>query len=206
MAIEEQAGDQTDRREFFRIDDSIQLSYRIVDSVELSLRLEKLDNSVSSSFTVMTRLQALSQHLSASLHRIEQKDPDVADYLKALDKKVELLGQSFLADEIDLTEQPAKPINLSAGGMSLCATESLEISTQLEIKMLLLPSFTGVLIYGEVVGSEAVPDDADFPWNLRVNFSHIRDADRDALIRHILRRQAAVLRQQREDRERLEDE
>ncbi len=206
MAIEDQADDQADRREFFRIDDSVQLSYRVVDSVELSLRLEKLDSSVNGSFTVMTRLQALSQHLSASLHRIEQKDPDVADYLKALDKKVELLGQSFLADEIDLTEQPAKPINLSAGGMSLCTAESLEIGTQLEIKMLLLPSFTGVLIYGEVVGSEAASDDADFPWNLRVNFSHIRDADRDALIRHILRRQAAVLRQQREDRERLEDE
>ncbi len=36
---------------------------------------------------------------------------------------------------------------------------------------------------------------------LRVNFSHIRGDDMDVLIRHVVKRQSAMLRKQREMRE-----
>jgi hypothetical protein len=204
MSIERQGGRPSERRQFFRIDDSVQMSYRVVQQGDLQEQVGELGQHVDSSFTVMTRMQAIDRHLSAALHRIELRDPDVADYLRALDEKIELLGQSFLAEEAELLEQPAKPISLSAGGISFGTSESMEIGALLEVKLLLLPSFTGIITFGEVVGCDAGETDQDYAFLLRISFSSIRDSDRDALIRHILRLQSRMLRERRESRERAE--
>jgi hypothetical protein len=198
MTNDEKGMSQDERREFFRIDDSIQVSYRLIKRNELPQSIdEKLQGT--DRFTLMTRMQNISQHLSAPLHRIEQSDPDIADYLKALDEKINLLGQSFLAQENDLLSRPSRSVNLSAGGLAMDITEKLELGGLVEIKLLLLPSFTGVVAYGEVVGIEEVTTgDEAYPYHTRINFTLIRNSDQDALIRHITRRQGEMLRQRRE--------
>ncbi len=186
-----------ERREFFRIDDSIQVSYHPIPASDVPASID--DRMQNDRFSVMTRMQAISQHLSASLHRIEQRDPDVADYLKALDEKINLLGQSFLAEESDLLGQPSRSVNLSAGGLAMDVADTLSVGEMVEIKLLLLPSFTGVLAYGEVIGVEPSQDPgSDYPHHVRINFSLIRESDQEALIRHIMRRQGEMLRKRRE--------
>jgi hypothetical protein len=189
-----------ERREYFRIDDSIRVSYNVIEADAVPADIdEQVEND---RFSVMTRLQAISQHLSAAFHRIEQRDPDVADYLKALDEKINLLGQSFLAEEKALLGEPSRPVNLSAGGLAMDVAEQLAVGDRVEVKLLLLPSYTGVLAYGEVVGVEAnTKPEAGYPYHVRINFTLIRGVDQDALIRHIMRRQGEMLRQRREQQE-----
>ncbi len=200
MSKHEQDKAADERREFFRIDDSIRVNYRVIDASTVPV---DIDERVSNDrFSVMTRLQGISQHLSAAFHRIEQRDPDVADYLKALDEKINLLGQSFLAEEKELLGQPSQSVNLSAGGLAMDVAEQLTTGDRVEIKLLLLPSYTGVLAYGEVVAVDDNPQPDDgYPYHVRINFTLIRNIDQDALIRHILRRQGEMLRQRREEQE-----
>ncbi len=200
MSKHEQDKAADERREFFRIDDSIRVNYRVIDASSVPV---DIDERVSNDrFSVMTRLQGISQHLSAAFHRIEQRDPDVADYLKALDEKINLLGQSFLAEEKELLGQPSQSVNLSAGGLAMDVAEQLTTGDRVEIKLLLLPSYTGVLAYGEVVAVDDNPQPDDgYPYHVRINFTLIRNIDQDALIRHILRRQGEMLRQRREEQE-----
>jgi hypothetical protein len=198
MTNDEQRKLQDERREFFRIDDSIQVSYRLISSDELPESIEE-HLQESDRLTVMTRLQNISQHLSAPLHRIEQRDPDVADYLKALDEKINLLGQSYLAEETELLDRPSSAVNLSAGGLAMDVTEKHEVGDLVEIKLLLLPSYIGVVAFGEVVDiDQASGGDMAYPYRIRINFNLIRSSDQDALIRHITRRQGEMLRQRRE--------
>ena len=201
MSIDNQEKNQDERREFFRIDDSVQVSYRVITADEVP---ETIDEQLRAGdrFTVMTRLQEISQHLSASLHRIEQRDTDIADYLKALDEKINLLGRSFLTEERELLDQPSQSVNLSAGGLAMDTTERVEVGSLVEIKLLLLPSYAGLLAYGEVVGVDSSEgEDADYPYHVRINFNLIRGSDQDALIRHITRRQGEMLRRRREQRD-----
>jgi hypothetical protein len=201
MSIEDQGKIQDERREFFRIDDSIQVSYRVIPAAEVPSNIND-QMRAGDRFTVMTRLQEISQHLSASMHRIEQRDIDIADYLKALDEKINLLGRSFLTEERELLDQPSQKVNLSAGGLGMDITEQVDVGAMVEVKLLLLPSYTGLLAYGEVVGVE--PSDgehAEYPYHVRINFTLIRGSDQDALIRHITRRQGEMLRHRREIRE-----
>ncbi len=189
-----------ERRRFFRIDDLVHLSYRVVAAEGLPETLEQLEHSVADSFSVVPNLNALSQQMAPCLHKIEQSDPDVANYLRSIDQKIEMLGRAISAKDYGITDQPARPVNLSAGGLAVRAAEAVAEGATLEIKMLLLPSFTGILTYGSVVACEPMDDDDEYGYCLRVDFSHMRDVDRDALIRHLLRRQADLLRKRREDR------
>ncbi len=201
MSCEAQAPtNEEERRRFFRIDDLVHLSYRVVAAEDLPDTLEQLEHNVADSFSVVPNLIALSQQMAPCLHKIEQNDPDVANYLRSIDQKIEMLGRAISAKDSGITDQPARPVNLSAGGLAVRSAEAVAEGVMLEIKMLLLPSFTGILTYGSVVACEPMDGDEDYGYCLRVDFSHMRDVDRDALIRHLLRRQADLLRKRREDR------
>jgi len=186
-----------ERRSFFRIDDAVRLSLRRVPAEELESRLDRLDHDLAGNFTVLSSLSAITAQMSLGLRRIENRDPDLAAYLRAIDQKIEVIGRAFIAQEPELIAEKATPVNLSAGGMCVGGDESYEPGTSLEIRMLLFPSFTGLLIYGTVIDSSpASTDEPSAPYRhlARIEFSHIREQDRELLIRHLLRRQGDQMR------------
>lgn len=193
-----------ERRRFFRITDSVHFSITPVPEGKLAQQVENLDYQVDNGFTLMATLEALTQQAAPSLRRIEAKSPDTADYLKIIDKKLDLIAQAFLAEEVDLLNQPSRAISLSASGMAVHSRDSFNPGQALEIKMLLLPSYTGIRTYGTVVECTQLDEttaDPAYPYQLRIDFSFMRDTDRDALIRHVLLKQAEELRHRRERQE-----
>lgn len=197
-------GGAEDRRQFFRVDDTVRLDIRPLDRAELADRLADLEHGVPGNFSVMSSLESVTAQMAANLRRIEARDPDMATYLRALDQKLEILGRAFLAKESELLSRQAQPVNLSAGGVSLHVQEPIAVGQAVEIRMLLFPSFAGLLSYGEVVGCDPLPagEGGTYTHQLRVEFTHMREQDREALIRHVLRRQGWELRARREEGER----
>lgn len=189
-----------DRRQFFRIDDTVRMQIQPLSPQAMKAGIANLEQGFDGNFTVMSSLASVTSQMAASMRRIESRDPDVAAYLKALDQKIEILGRAFLAQESELVAVEDRPVNLSAGGMSVRVDDPMEPGQGLEIRMLLYPSFTGLLSFGEVV--ECTPmtpaDNEGRAYQLRVEFVHMREQDREVLIRHVLRRQSALLRARRE--------
>lgn len=189
-----------DRRNYFRIDDTVRLSLRAVPAEELDTLFEQLDHDLVGNFTVMSSLAAITAQMTMGLRRIENRDPDLAAYLRAIDQKIEVIGRAFITQEPEFHAEHAVPANLSAGGMCVGVDNEFPAGTPLEIRMLLFPSFTGLMIYGTVIDTQ--PDEHDdnkFQYVTRIEFTHIREADRELLIRHLLRRQSQQLRSQHED-------
>lgn len=191
-----------DRRNFFRIDDTVRLSVRRVPAEELDNRLDRLEHDLAGNFTVMSSLAAITAQMTVGLRRIENRDPDLAAYLRAIDHKIEVIGRAFIAQEPELAAEKGLPVNLSAGGMCAGVDERYEPGELLEIRMLLFPSFTGLMIYGTVVDSGPAPCEQSsgaFRNLVRIEFTHIREQDRELLIRHLLRRQSDQLREDRQE-------
>lgn len=198
-ADRQQKEDTQERRQYFRIEDSVRLSYKRVSQAELEARLNDRSQEVSSRFTALGSLQNITQEMAGVLRKVEAQAPEVARYLRALDRKVDLLGRALLNQHEELLEQPAKAVNLSASGISFDAAEPLEVGSLLEIKLLLLPDYVGMLIFGEVIACEERPEhDRQQGCCTRVNFVHLREEDRDVLIRHVLQRQSEYLRKRRD--------
>jgi len=199
-----QAKTGADRRSYFRIDDTVRLGLRRVPPEELAERLDRHEHDLAGNFTVMSSLAAITAQVTTGLRRIENRDPDLAAYLRAIDQKIEVIGRAFIASEPDQVAEVAKPVNLSAGGMCAGVDEHYDAGTDLEIRLLLFPSFTGLMIYGTVVDCSTQEHDAStegFSHLLRIEFSHIREQDRELLIRHLLRRQSDLLRERQEQDE-----
>lgn len=194
------AEDAMERRNFFRIDDSVSMSYQVVSEEELPDRID--DMEVDGNFTVMASIASINQSMAGILHRIEEEDHDVASYLKAINNKIDILGRALLFSDNDLTEQPAQPVNISASGLAFYTSEKIEAGVILELRLMLTPSFTGIIIFGEVVGCDQVDEPmGGFDYFTRVNFMHMREKDRDLLIRHVIKCQSDVLRRRREQNE-----
>jgi len=196
----EAAGSAMERRNFFRVDDSVSMGYQIVSQEDIPDRIE--DMEVEGNFTVMSGIASINQNMAGIMHRIEDQDQDVAAYLKAINNKIDILGRALLASDNGLTEQPAQPVNLSASGLAFYTSVQLDAGMFLELKLLLMPSFTGIITFGEVVGSDPVDEPVNgFDYLTRVNFMHMQEKDRDLLIRHIIKRQSEALRRRREQNE-----
>jgi hypothetical protein len=191
--------DTADRRHFFRIDDTIRLDLVRVPDEELAGRLDRLEQGLAGNFTVMSSLAAITARMTVTFRRLENRDPDLAAYLRAVDQKIEVIGRAFTAQASSLVEEQAVPVNLSAGGMCVGVREEYAVGSHVEVRMLLFPSFTGLLIYGTVVdfSEPPTPGDSAFSHLARIEFTHIREQDRELLIRHLLRRQGDQLRDQR---------
>jgi hypothetical protein len=189
-----------DRRSYFRIDDTVRLSLRAVAESEIANRLDRLEQDLAGNFAVMSSLAAITAQMAVGLRRIESRDPDLAAYLRAIDQKIEVIGRAFLAQEPEIAAEKAVAVNLSAGGMCVAVDQDFEPGQIVEIRLLLFPSFTGLLLYGTVVECGDAPVEQGHGRRLvRVEFTHIREQDRELLIRHLLRRQSAQLRDDRED-------
>jgi len=192
-----------DRRSFFRIDDTVRLSLARVPGDELAERLDRLEQDLAGNFTVMSSLSAITAQMTVGLRRIENRDPDLAAYLRAIDQKIEVIGRAFIAQEPEIVGEHAVPVNLSAGGMCVGTQDRFERGDSLEIRMLLFPSFNGLMIYGSVIDveqptAEHGEEASQFGQLVRIEFTHIREQDRELLIRHLLRRQSDQLRDRQE--------
>ncbi len=188
---------QDDRREYFRVHDSIRIDLRVVPEDQLDRLDEQLQQASAGGFTVMSSMAAISAEMTISMRRIEQSDPDVATYLKALDQKIEVLGRAIAVQESRMRDAPAYPVSLSAGGMGILIDREFEPGQVLEIRMLLFPSLTGVVTYASVIEcgpADEKEGDTDYRFYLRLAFTHMREQDRDLLIRHALRCQSNALR------------
>lgn len=197
-----------ERRRYFRIEDVVKLSYRSIPREELPELIDLLNTGAGSSFTVLSSFTAMSQQMLVPLRRIEGSMPDVAACIKMLDQKLNILGRAFLLQEDDVLSQTTTAVTISAGGISFSGSKAYKEGVVLEIKLLLLPEMTGLMIYGEVVDciKNEEANSADESYHLRTSFANIREADRDILIRHILKRQGEWLRKRRKKSEGVESE
>lgn len=184
--------DEDDRREYYRIDDTIALDFTLLSGAE-ALASDELHDS-SPLFNLLSDLHLMdfeSQHL---LRHISERDRTLANYLKVVNKRIDLLGQAVAQSLLRDIGTP-KRVVLSEGGVSFNSAQSIASGTHLAIKMVLMPQALGLLLRAKVVHCRDLPDQL---FEIGAEFEALTDAQRQLLARHILQRQALQRRQARE--------
>ena len=184
--------DADDRREYYRIEDTIALEFHPLKQGETA-DASGADSS-SQLFSLLSELHLMdfeSQHL---LRHIHERDRTLAGYLKVINKRIDLLGQA-LAQSLLRDIGPARQVTLSEGGISFSSAQPLEAGTHLAIKMVLMPQALGMLLRAVVVHNQ-LREDGQF--EIGTEFEALTDAQRQLLARHILQKQAQQRRQARE--------
>src|SRR5690606_34257372 len=129
---------EKERRRYFRIEDEIILFFREIAPDEIpdnrSPREFPLD-----SFALSASLDLLTQESRKLLRRVERDSPEIGDFLKVLERKIDLIARTFLNYEANLPEQCPQRVNLSASGLSFDVDKPCAAGKVLEIKMVLQP-------------------------------------------------------------------
>ncbi len=183
--------DEDDRREYYRIEDTIALEFSLLSGAE-ALASDELHDS-SPLFNLLSDLHLMdfeSQHL---LRHISERDRTLANYLKVINKRIDLLGQALAQSLLRDIGAPRR-VSLSEGGVSFNNSQPVPSGSHLGLKLVLMPQALGLLLRAKVVHCR--PRGEQF--EIGTEFESLTDAQRQLLARHLLQRQALERRQARE--------
>jgi hypothetical protein len=186
-----------ERRRYFRIDDKIALTTRVVPREELDEVLEQFDRR-RTDFRLLNLFAHQHGHYRQELTRIEQRYPDIANYLRLLQGQIDVIARMLARDDAP-PEEPTHPVNISAQGVRFFSPEPIEPETIVELRMRLFPRSNTVLLYGAVVSCDAPrsddPAEMTDQYAIAVDFRFINDEDRNLLIRHVDGRKLEALKE-----------
>ncbi|MBL1320626.1 MAG: PilZ domain-containing protein [Methylophaga sp.] len=186
----------SDRREFFRINDTVFVEISAIDGKELEHRVTAISNPVPNDTNLaQQQFNELTTSLTHIIDQISQSDRETARALRLLDEKINLIAstvqhQQNIADHLDTTD-----VNLSGGGIAFLSAEEYAIKSPVEIRIELSHSGTFITAIANVIACDKLDDTPEeTPYYLRLAFSHMSEHDRNLLVKHTLSRQAQALR------------
>ncbi|CAI8700783.1 PilZ domain-containing protein [Pseudomonas sp. IT-196MI5] len=186
--------DEEDRREYYRIEDTIALEIRLLSAAEATG--QEVLQDASPLFNLLSELHLSefeSQHL---LRQLSERDRTTAAFLKSQNKRIDLLSQVVALTVLGQIGEP-QPVIISEGGIDFQHPTPIAAGAHLSVKLVLMPQALGLLLRARVTHCDRKGDGYD----VGTEFEHLTDAQRQLLARHILQKQA---QQRRLAREQLE--
>lgn len=186
----------SDRREFFRINDTVFVEISAIDGKELVHRATAISNPMPSDKNLAKQqLDDLTTSVTHIIDQISQSDRETARALRLLDEKINLIAgtvqhQQNVTDHLDTTD-----VNLSGGGIAFLSADEYATKSPVEIRIELSHSGTFINAIANVIACDKLHDaPKETPYYLRLAFSHMGEHDRNLLVKHTLSRQAQALR------------
>ncbi|MDE1195067.1 MAG: PilZ domain-containing protein [Pseudomonas sp.] len=180
--------DEEERREYYRIEDSVALEIqRIPASGTVD---DHAHHDSSTLFDLLSELHVAefeSQHL---LRQLDDRDRTTNSFLRAMSKRIDLLGQVVAQTVLGKLGAPQKVI-MSEGGLQFESHQPFPVDSLLSVKMVLMPQASGMMLKAKVTQchSRTIGD-----FEVGTEWIDLTDAQRQLLARHILQRQAAQRR------------
>ncbi len=186
-----------ERRRYFRVQDSIELAYRILapnEDIDDKLRLEQVWSG---------RQAALEKRIQAIQERVQRSFPEVAELFDLLNEKVNLLAASEAQASLEIDQAPREQaVNISACGIAFFAAESIPLASRVLLHLRVQPDSQLLSIIGTVIAIET-DHDQEAPHNvlIRADFTDIKEDHQELLIQHVIQCQNRELRRRREARD-----
>lgn len=143
-----------ERRQHFRIDDSVYFNYIVVQgSAGISDKKiqDELLGTTGKRFTETNQyFETLEQELNEISTQLSLKDPLLAHYLNLLNAKIDHIAHQMTVGD----KMQVQRINLSIGGMAFNSKENLPEGTLLKIVLYTKPKMTPILIDAKVLSTK----------------------------------------------------
>lgn len=185
-----------ERRRFFRINDTVSMSYRQIDETIANLGLKSL-GIAGGEFSLAATLDVLSQEAMRIMQRLEKQSPELLELYRVLDAKVNAVARATMFVGSNVNAQNCQDVNLSASGLAFEQGEPLAIGQNLAIEIYLPSTLALMQLYAKVVSCRPVDSATEqlARYTISVDFTHVREDDQELLIKHVVRTQWQQLRE-----------
>jgi len=180
-----------EKRRYFRIDDTIDLAFRVLKPQvpELKLSTDILDD--------LEVLEMVDTELDTLISSLWDSDPKYARAIGLLNQKLNLLTNQTRPSMEELMAKYENhysdvDVNISASGMAFNCDVELEIGGRLELLLILKPTGAGVKLNGSVVNSEEGSSVHGKSFFTCVQFD-VESKEKEQLIQHIVKKQVETI-------------
>jgi hypothetical protein len=150
---------------------------------------------VLSNCSLKTALEVLAQDARSLMARLERRDPEMCEYMRIMDTKINLIAQAIIVDNGDFSEQDSRDVVLSATGLAFHNQAGIKDGQLIELRMLLTSCMAVIIAYGRVVQCRHNPEKNPLqPYEICVEYVNLKEDDRELLIKHVVKKQLQQLR------------
>ena len=184
-----------ERRESFRLDDTVTLKIRMLDEASFNLIAEDF-SAYRLRYCMKSHMQNQMDVRKPQLKLIKKSNPEIAEYLESLEAQIGQLAERM--DEGDSQKADMQEFsgnaNISSTGLQFLTDMLIRTSQKMEISIVLSTSNTHVMMLGEVIRLDDGPDERKA---VSIRYTHIHPEDAEAVIRHLARLQQLELQSRR---------
>lgn len=177
-----------ERRRYFRISDTIGLSFQIINADGRGTADNLRPNAVN-------LISENDEAIESLINAIADENPKISKLAALLNQKLERVA-SLLALESDMLDRIAhrvQDVNISACGIAFGHDERMTIGAQVRMDITLFPSRQKMATEGVIVGCEQASKSRG-EFYCRVDFIGMSAATQEKLIQHIVQNQNASLK------------
>ena len=176
-----------DRRDYFRITDTIALR---VDPVTAPVLPVSPPIELAAGHQLLRELQVIDSDSAGLLRNIQDKSRDIGQYLKLVNRKIELTSRFYVLQQA-ASHYQRHDVILSGSGLGFQHPTALSVDSLVDLHFILLHTATAVSCRAKVLRCDA----RDGRFHIGSEFTEITDSDRDAIVRHTLHLDAARRRE-----------
>ncbi|TQV84431.1 PilZ domain-containing protein [Aliikangiella coralliicola] len=187
---------QNERREYFRIKNWIIINFEKIDEDQDNQDLDDFGFKSSPRISLLQELSRLETENQNYLGSLTDKQSQLGNYLINMNKKMELLTR-FVIESLSGNKDELREVDISGGGIRFKSVDPHPIDQLLKLEIVLVPECVGLLAHGRVV--DCKPIEGTPHHEIALVFIKLREADRDAIVRHVFKIQSEQLRSQRPD-------
>jgi hypothetical protein len=183
--------------EFFSIDYPFNVNATIIET-EYSPSYQAFMNTMPMPFKMASEIITLDQAALRPLQTIGSVAGQLVDYLHHQAQKIDLLV-SYILSEQDNEQQRYQGTHFGGGGVIFTSKDPFSVGQFIELKIFLHDDNCAIYCCGEIISASPTDDELT---NYKVIFHHIREEDREILVRcslHQQSKQLQILAQQRND-------
>lgn len=189
----EQTSNQ-ERREFFRVEDMVQLKFVHCsgEQVERIPADSLFEHSAVKSLT--QELLKIDQDNQQLLRTLTENHRGLELYLKAINKKIDLVASQLCATVNDGEKHKRQLVVLSESGLAFLHAQPFATGEYLALELTLLPSFSSLFLYAQVISCVEGPG----KYRVGLQFIKLADIDRQTLAKQVMHCQLAQKRMSQE--------
>lgn len=177
-----------DRRRFFRINDTIGVSYHLLSDAEKSV----VEKEVEVDCAVLQSIDRLNAQLLRVMDNVQAAQPDVALALNLMNQKIDMLFEKHdFSNTIAEIVFDKREVSLSANGIAFSCAEHFAKDDLLRVDILLDKSNLQITAIGQVVGCESLdkPRSKSKPFYARLHFVQIKMHDQEIIAQYVINKQ-----------------
>lgn len=187
----------SNRREAFRLDDSMMLLVESLENQEIDDAIDNFDE-LRLRHCLGSHFKLQKENRKTNLLMLRKRDPDVGKYLESLEEQLQLIADRLTDNERDSVKLEAHDVNLSNSSVRFETSKKYELGERVKLRMILSTSDVQVFSIATVSRVEQ-SENADAVNAIALQFTHIHADDEEALIRHMAKLQQLQLQARRAD-------